>query len=122
MAQPPPPAPTGSAWHPPPAWPPPGFSPPPPTDRDARAALVVAIGGNLLLLPSFGILGLVLGAIAYFLGRAARSRIDTSQGRLAGHSAAQAGIVLGVALFALGAAWLLFWLVLLFVAIGSQSR
>ncbi|HLQ61689.1 MAG TPA: hypothetical protein VK131_07485 [Candidatus Acidoferrales bacterium] len=80
------------------------------------------MGGILLLFPTFGVLALVMGAVAYFLGRPAIRRIDASQGRLAGRGVAQAATVLGVAIFALGSAWLLFWLVLLFIAIGSQSR
>ncbi len=80
----------------------------------------MAIAGIVLLFPSFGVLALVLGAMAYFLGRPSIRRIEASQGQLGGHSTARAAVVLGVAVCALGAAWLLFWLVLLFMQIGSH--
>ncbi|MGA8923061.1 MAG: hypothetical protein WB682_07935 [Candidatus Dormiibacterota bacterium] len=84
------------------------------------AALLAAIMGLLLGLP-LGIPGLVLGPLAYFLGKAAVGRIDSSQGALSGRGAAAAGWVLGVVATAIGAAVTLVWLVVVLVAVSGPA-
>ncbi|HUZ85913.1 MAG TPA: hypothetical protein VNF26_03065 [Candidatus Baltobacterales bacterium] len=84
------------------------------------AALLFAIMGLLLGLP-LGIPGLVLGPIAYFLGKAAVRRIETSDGALGGRGAAIAGWVMGVVATAIGAAVTLVWLVVVLVAVSGTS-
>ncbi len=76
-------------------------------------ALVLGIAG--LVLVFLGLPGLILGPIAYFLGKSSVNRIDASNGQLGGRSAAVAAWMIGVAATAFGAAaslgWLTFFLV-----------
>ena len=109
-----------SPWHPPPSY------PPPPqgrargsTDGRATASLLSAIAGIVLGLP-FGIPGMVLGTLAYFLGQSAVDNIDSSKGDLGGRGMAVTGRVLGAVSMAIGAAVTLVWLVVVLVA-TSQS-
>ena len=64
---------------------------------------------------------MVLGTLAYFLGRSAVSRIDSSQGGLGGRSVAVAGWVLGVVAMAIGSAVTLVWIVVLLVATSQPA-
>jgi len=63
-----------------------------------------------LLLSFLGLPGLVLGPIAYFLGRSSVNRIQESKGELGGRSTAMAGWVMGVVATASGAIVSLVWL------------
>jgi hypothetical protein len=83
-------------------------------------ALLAAIMGILLGLP-LGIPGLVLGPVAYFLGKSAVGRIDGSQGALTGRGAAVAGWVMGVVATAIGGTVSLIWLVVVLVAISGPA-
>ena len=76
-------------WYPPPTYPPPSVKVSGSTEGRAIASLIAAIAGILLGLP-MGIPGMVLGTLAYFLGRSAVSRIDSSEGALGGRSIAVA--------------------------------
>ena len=61
---------------------------------------------------AIGIPALVLGAVAYFMGRSAISRIKESQGRLGGTPSARAASWIGVAATIVGAVSTLAWLVI----------
>ncbi len=107
-------------YHPPPAYPPPRLGRAAPGDGRAITSLAVAIVGIAFGLP-FGLPGLVLGPVAYFTGKAAIARIDSSGGALGGRSLAAAGWVLGVVGTAIGAVVSLAWLVLILVAVSVQT-
>jgi hypothetical protein len=78
--------------------------PPPRAGRSDNRALVSVMAGIFgLLLVFLGLPGLVLGPIAYFLGRSSVRRIQESNGQLGGRSTAVAGWVMGVVATALGA-------------------
>jgi hypothetical protein len=116
-----PPASVVAQWHPPPSY------PPPPqarahgsTDGRATASLLSAIAGIVLGLP-FGIPGMALGTLAYFLGKSAVDNIDTSKGRLGGRGMAVAGWVLGAVAMAIGSAVTLVWLVVVLVAVSQST-
>jgi len=83
--------------------------------------MLLAILGVVFGLP-FGLPGMVLGPVGYFMGRRAEARIATSGGAIAGHSQAQAGRVLGVIATAIGCVTSLIWLVLFFLAISATSQ
>ena len=85
--------PTVTAWHPPPSYPPPKSLATGGTDGRAIASLLAAVFGIVLGLP-FGIPGMVLGTLAYFLGKSAVSRIDRSAGARGGRSFAVSGLSL----------------------------
>ena len=108
------------AWYPPPSYPPPRVKASGSTDGRATASLIAAIAGIVLGLP-MGIPGMVLGTLAYFLGKSAVSRIDSSQGALGGRSVAVAGWVLGVAAMAIGSAVTLVWIVIVLVATSQPA-
>ncbi len=107
-------------WYPPPSYPPPRVKPTGSTDGRAIASLIVAIAGIVLGLP-MGIPGMVLGTLAYFLGKSSVSRVDTSQGALGGRSVAVAGLVLGVVAMAIGSAVTLVWVVVVLVATAQPA-
>jgi hypothetical protein len=107
-------------YHPPPSYPPPSLGKAAATDMQAIGSLAVAVLGIALGLP-FGVPGLVLGAIAYFMGKAAIRRIDGSSGSIGGRSLAAAGWILGVVATAIGAVVSLVWVVVLLVAISSPA-
>jgi hypothetical protein len=69
----------------------------------------------------FGIPGMVLGTVAYFLGRSAVSRIDSSQGARGGRSLAVSGWVLGAVAMAIGSAVTLIWIVVLLVVFSQPT-
>src|ERR1700681_2387566 len=105
-------------YHPPPAYPPPAAGQAAPTDGRAITSLVASIFGILLGLP-FGLPGLALGPLGYFMGRSAIARIDGAPGTVGGRSAAVLGWVLGVVATAVGAVVSLIWLVLLLVVVST---
>jgi hypothetical protein len=107
-------------YHPPPSYPPPSLGKAAPADGKGIASFAVAVLGIAFGLP-FGLPGLVLGAIAYFMGKAAIQRIDTSSGALGGRSLAAAGWVLGVVATAIGAVVSLVWVVVLLVALSGPA-
>ena len=107
-------------WYPPPSYPPPRVKPTGSTDGRAIASLIVAIAGIVLGLP-MGIPGMVLGTLAYFLGKSSVSRVDTSQGALGGRSVAVSGWVLGVVAMAIGSAVTLVWVVVVLVATAQPA-
>jgi hypothetical protein len=74
--------------------------------------------GILLGLP-FGLPGLALGPLGYFMGRSAITRIDSAPGTAGGRSLAVTGSVLGVVATAIGAVVSLVWLVLLLYVIAA---
>lgn len=106
------------------------------TEGRAFAALVLSVTGLVLGLLGFGlaaiglltqvselianlILGfpaMILGPVAYFLGKSAISRMAASPGTLGGRSIAITGWVLGAASTAVGATATLIWFVVLLVA------
>jgi len=108
-------------WHPPPSYP-----PPPPaqargaTDGRAIASLLSAIAGIVLGLP-FGIPGMALGTLAYFLGKVAVTNIDSSKGAVGGRGLAVTGWVLGAVAMAIGSAVTLVWLVVVLVAVSQST-
>src|SRR5205809_213119 len=115
---------------PPPPPPPPAMSPyyragypqpPAPATHNDGAAVVSAILGSfgVVLGLVLGIPGLVLGPIAYFLGKGAIGRIEASKGTLGGRSAAAAGWVIGVIATAVGAIVTLTWFVIWLVAVSG---
>jgi len=113
-------APGESPWHPPPSYPPQRSHATGSTDGRAIASLLVAIFGIVLGLP-FGIPGMALGTIAYFLGKSAVRRIDSSQGASAGRSLAVSGWVLGVVAMAIGSAVTLVWLIVLLISFSQTT-
>jgi hypothetical protein len=91
--------------------------------------LVVAMTGGLLALVAFftlngdllnalllGFPAMIMGVIAYFLGRSAIARIKESPGMLGGRPTAVAGWVIGAVTTAAGAVVTLVWIVLFLVA------
>ena len=112
------PPPDIAAYHPPPAYPPPGLGRSAPTDGRAVTSLAASILGILLGVP-FGLPGLALGPLGYFMGRAAMARIDGAPGTAGGRSIAVAGWILGIVATAIGAVVSLAWLVLLLVVIST---
>ena len=112
------PLPDIAPYHPPPAYPPPGLGRSAPTDGRAVTSLAASILGILLGVP-FGLPGLALGPLGYFMGRAAMARIDEAPGTAGGRSIAVAGWILGIVATAIGAVVSLAWLVLLLVVIST---
>jgi hypothetical protein len=107
-------------YHPPPPYPPPGLGRAAPTDGRAVTSLIASIFGILLGLP-FGLPGIALGPLRYFMGRSAIARIDGAPGTSGGRSVAVMGWVLGVVATAIGAVVSLVWLVLLLVVISAPT-
>jgi hypothetical protein len=107
-------------WYPPPSYPPPRIKASGSTDGRAIASLIAAIAGIVLGLP-MGIPGMVLGTLAYFLGKSSTHRIDSSQGALVGRGVALAGWVLGAVAMAIGSAVTLVWIVVVLVATAQPA-
>jgi hypothetical protein len=82
--------------------------------------VIVAVLGIIFGLLT-GIAGLVLGPVAYFLGKSAISRIDESQGKLGGRSTAAAGWVMGAVATGLGAVVTLVWFILFLVILSTPA-
>jgi hypothetical protein len=83
--------------------------------------MVAAIVGILFGLLT-GVVGLVLGPVAYFLGKSALNRINSSEGKLGGRGTAAAGWVMGVVATAIGALVALVWIItFLFVASSGPA-
>lgn len=78
------------------------------TDNRALVSMLAGIFG--LLLSFLGVPALILGPIAYFLGKSSVGRIQDSKGELGGRSTAVAGWVMGVVATAFGAIVSLVWL------------
>lgn len=93
--------------------------PAPRSDGKAIASLACGIAGILFVLG--GIPALILGPIAYFMGRSAQRRIEESRGVLGGHGAAQAGWITGVIATAMGAAVTLAWFVLVLLQVSGPG-
>lgn len=110
--------PAAAPYFPPPPYPPPGLSRGIPTDGRAITSLMASIFGILLALP-FGVPGLFLGPLGYFLGRSAIARIDDAPGSAGGRGIAVVGWVLGSVATAIGAVVTFVWLILLLVAISA---
>lgn len=107
-------------YHPPPTYPPPASQARHVTDGHAAAAMIFAILGAVFSIP-LGLPGMIGGAIAYFLGNSARTRIAESNGTLGGQSAANAGRIVGIVAFALGSLVTLLWLIVIFNALLDPS-
>jgi hypothetical protein len=119
--RPPPPSdapPAVAPYHPPPPYAPPDRVGAVPTDGRAITSLLASIFGIVLGLP-FGLPGLALGPLGYFMGRSAIARIDAASSAVGGRSMAVLGSVLGVVATAIGAVVGLAWLVLLLVIISA---
>jgi hypothetical protein len=110
--------PPAAPYHPPPTFPPPAVGGSAPTDGRAVTSLLASIFGILLGLP-FGLPGLALGPLGYFLGRSAIARIDSAPGTAGGRGLAITGSVLGVAATVIGAIVSLVWLILVLIALSA---
>jgi hypothetical protein len=91
-----------------------------PVEGRAIAALIVGILAPLGAFLFFGISGVLLGAVAVFLGLTARSRIKKSGGVLGGGGMALAGWIAGVVGIVVGLAWALYLFALL-MAMGAGT-
>jgi hypothetical protein len=119
--RPPPPAgapPAATPYRPPPPYAPPDLVRAAPTDGRAITSLAASIFGILLGVP-FGLPGLALGPLGYFMGRSAIARIDSAPGTAGGRGMAVVGWVLGVVATFIGAVVSMVWLVLLLVVISA---
>lgn len=110
--------PTVAPYHPPPPYPPPGYGANGALDNRAAIALALAVLGLVLGLP-LGVPGLVLGPIAYFMGKSAAARIEASAGALAGRNLAMTAWILGIVATAAGAVVSLVWLVVMLVSVSG---
>jgi hypothetical protein len=110
---PPPPSGLPPAMPPPPGspFPQPGYSgygvAAPRTDGMAIAALVVGIVAAVGIF-CYGIIAVILGPIAIYLGLRSRRQIRASGGALGGYGMAQAGWIIGLCAAILGALYLIF--------------
>ena len=82
--------------------------------------MALAIVGIVFGLP-FGLPGMVIGPIAYFLGRSAQARIDVSGAMIGGRGQAQAGWILGAVATGIGCVVSLIYLVLFLLAISLPT-
>jgi hypothetical protein len=106
-------------WYPPPTYPPPKEHVASTGGGRAVIALVAAIFGIVLGLP-LGLPGMILGTLAYFLGKSAVSRMEGT-GAQGGRGMAVTAWVLGVVAMAIGSAVSLVWLVVLLVVISGPA-
>jgi hypothetical protein len=81
-----------------------------PTDQMAIWALVLA-GVGVIGLCCFGVGGIILGGIAFFIGGMAQNRIKASNGTVGGLTLAQIGRWGGLAIAILGVLVLIFYIV-----------
>jgi hypothetical protein len=107
-------------WYPPPDYPPPRQLGAGRTDTRAIASLLIAVAGVVLGIP-LGIPGMVLGTLAYFLGKSSVRRIDASEGALGGRSQAVSAWVLGIVAMIIGSVVTLIWLVVFLFAISQPA-
>jgi len=107
-------------WYPPPSYPPPRGTASGTNDGRAIGSLIAAIAG-IVLGVLMGIPGMVLGTLAYFLGKSAVARIDSSQGALGGRSLAVTGWVFGIVAMAIGSVVSLIWIVVPLIATAQPS-
>ncbi len=112
--------PKAAPYFPPPPYPPPVLTTAPPTDGRAIISLASSILGVLLGLV-FGLPGLALGPLGYFMGRSAAARIDGEPGTAGGRGLAVTGWVLGIVATAIGAVVSLVWLVLILTAFAADQ-
>jgi hypothetical protein len=101
-------------YHAPPPMPPPGLGKAARAELRAVVALELGVLGILFGLP-LGIPGMILGTLAYFMGKSALRRIEGSAGSLGGRSLAAAAWVLGIAGMAVGSVVTLVWLLVLLI-------
>lgn len=113
------PPPAAAPYYPPPAYPPPAQSGSR-TEPRAAASLIFALLGLIFGIP-LGLPGMIAGAIAYFVAKDARARIAESGGTLGGAGAANAGRILGIVTFAVGAVVTLLWLIIIFNALNDVT-
>ena len=85
-------------------------------DGGAIVALLAGIFGLVLGLV-LGLPGLVLGPLAYFIGKSSVSRIDESKGTVGGRGSASAGSMMGIVATAIGAVVTLVWFTVWLVAV-----
>jgi hypothetical protein len=90
------------------------------TEGRAIAALASAIAGIVLGMP-LGVPGMVLGTLAYFLGKSAVNRIEASQGALGGRGLAVSSWVLGAVAMGIGAIVTLVWLVVVLLLVAPST-
>jgi len=64
---------------------------------------------------------MVLGTLAYFLGKSAVSGVDSSQGALGGRGIAVSSWVLGAVAMGIGAVVTLVWLVVVLMAMSQPA-
>jgi hypothetical protein len=107
-------------YYPPPSYPPPAYSGSGALDNRAAIALAIAVLGLVLGLP-LGVPGLVLGPIAYFMGKSAVNRIAASAGALGGRNIATTAWVVGIIATAAGAIVSLVWLVIFLVSVSTPT-
>jgi hypothetical protein len=81
---------------------------------------VAAIAGIVLGLP-LGLPGMVLGTLAYFLGKSAVNRIDSSQRARGEGGVAVWAWVLGAVAMGIGAVVTLVWLVVVLLAVSQPA-
>jgi hypothetical protein len=114
------PPPSVATYYPPPSYPPPSYSATGALDNRAAIALALAIIGLVLGLP-LGVPGLVLGPVAYFMGKSAVARIKASAGALGGSNLASTAWILGVVATAVGAVVSLVWLIFILVSVSTPT-
>jgi hypothetical protein len=101
-------------YHPPPPIPPPALGNAARPELRAVVALELGILGILFGLP-LGVPGMILGTLAYFMGKSALIRIEDSKGALGGRSLAATAWVLGIVAMAVGSVVTLAWLLVLLI-------
>ena len=97
------------------------FPTPKPVEGRAIAALVVGILAPVSAFVLLGVTGVLLGAVAVFLGLTARRRIKQSGGALGGGGMALAGWICGLVGIGLGLLWAVY-LLGLFFAMSSGGK
>jgi hypothetical protein len=95
-----------------------GYTASPPTDGRAIAALVVSIVAAVGVC-GYGVLAVILGPIAIFLGLSSQRRIRASGGALGGGGMAMAGWIVGMVATGLGAVYALIMLIIFGIFIAS---
>lgn len=90
-------------------------------DSGATTSMVLGIIGLASVAFCAGVL-LILSPVALFMGRAARNRIDASNGALRGRAEAQAGFVTGIIGTVLLAIGILVAIIVMIVAIAAASH